>query len=251
MTYSYNNETYSLNYILKEKNGLCQPEGVSDFSYDRSRIRAYWRLTHIPFQTYKWGFSFLQLFIALLLMSFWTVAVYTVWLRAHRKLSRRGAYEIPNRYKAALRLAGAVSQDFAEFQDAKALTNRDFVEHLRRARDGGRVRGDSAMPVAERQDSLWRSVKNWFKREKWWASVLVIDTLWLCTVWVVLSVVWTPYWLSLWMWLSIVFALGVGTTRKSRLFFVVIWLLLGIAVVFPLTIHDWVREIKWLQDRYG
>lgn len=187
-------------------------------------------------QTYKWGFSFIQGFIALLLLSSWTVAVFVVWLRAHLKLLRYEGHEKPNRYQAALLLSKSIEYDFKGFEDPSTTTNRSFDRHVAKTLNGGMVELEPLSPTAELHPGFKRSLKNWFQKERWWASFLMLDTVWLGVGWLTIRS-WlsaTFYWLTLFAWPSIVFALILGTTRNSRLFFVTSWVTFGIAMLLPL-----------------
>ncbi|KAL2284946.1 hypothetical protein FJTKL_08497 [Diaporthe vaccinii] len=152
ITYVYNNEAYDFDYIITQGYGRCQPNG-----------------------TYKWGFSFLQAFIAMLLMSLWSLSVYVMWLKAHLKLSSRGPYEIPNRYKAAVKLTRAIAVDFGDVDQATALSNKEFSTHVSRNLRGGRVGGDPAMALGKY--SFRSGLKGWVAKEKRWFSGMVLCTL--------------------------------------------------------------------------
>lgn len=182
-----------------------------------------------------------------MLLSLWTVAVFTIWLRAHLKLSHYENFrklEKPSRYKAALKLSESIDHDFEGSEDPSTTTNKQFHQHVEKTLNGGRVRGQSLSPTGELRFGIKRGLKNWFKKEKWWASFLMLDLVWIGVGWMIegLSLLaalpdWLKaavYWLALWAWPSIVFALILGTTRNSRLFFVISWVSLGVAVLFPL-----------------
>ncbi|KAG8159812.1 hypothetical protein KVR01_010449 [Diaporthe batatas] len=210
MSYVYNNESYDYDYIITHGNGQCQPIG-----------------------TYKWGFSYLQAFIALLLMTIWSVIVFVMWLKAHLKLSRRGPYEIPNRYKAAIKLTRSIALDFGDADMAYGLSNKEFTSHLRRHLKGGRVGADPAMALGKYSLSF-RGFGGWVAREKWWFSAVVLCTLFCCVGWMLPLAAWSLLWLAVWAWPVLAFALAVGTTGRSRLFLSGCWLAIGVAWIVPL-----------------
>ncbi|KAL1882153.1 hypothetical protein Daus18300_000638 [Diaporthe australafricana] len=213
ITYIYNNEAYDFDYIITEQNGQCQPIG-----------------------TYKWGFSFLQAFVAMFFLGFWTLSIYVMWLKAHLKLLSRGPYEIPNRYKAAVRLSRSIAADFGDVDKATAMSNKEFSGHVGRTLRGGRVGADPAMALG--QLFSFRSIlKGWVRRERWWFSALVLCTLFCCTGWMLPYAAFGLLWACVWLWPVIAFALAVGTTNKSRFSFLVCWLLVGIAWIIPLAIE--------------
>lgn len=172
----------------------------------------------------------------MLLMTVWSLSVYVMWLRAHLKLSSRGPYEIPNRYKAAVKLTRAIAVDFGDADEATYLSNKEFSTHISRNLKGGRVGGDPAMALGKY--SFRNGVKGWISREKWWFSGIVLCSVFCCVGWLLPYEVFGLLWLAVWSWPIIVFALAVGTTRKSRLFFLISWLIIGMAWILPISIES-------------
>lgn len=170
----------------------------------------------------------------MLLMCIWTLSVYIMWLKAHLKLSSRGPYEIPNRYKAAVKLTRSIAVDFGDIDQATAMSNKEFSTHLSRALRGGRVGGDPAMALGKY--SFRSSLKGWVAREKRWSFGIVLCTAFCCTAWLLPYEAWGLQWVALWLLLSIVLALAIGTTKKSRFFFLVSWLLVGMVWMLPIWI---------------
>lgn len=172
----------------------------------------------------------------MLLMSAWSLSVYVMWLKAHLKLSSRGPYEIPNRYKAAVKLTRSIAVDFGDVDEATALSNKEFSARVSRSLRGGRVGADPAQALGKY--SLRRGLKAWIAREKWWFSGIVLCTVFCCTGWLLPYEVFGLLWLAVWLWPMIALALAVGTTRKSRLFFLISWLLIGVAWILPISIES-------------
>lgn len=185
------------------------------------------------------------------------MAIYIIWLRAHIKLSRHGAYEIPNRYKGVLCLSKSIERDFGSLEQATAMSNKEFAIYRDKTLNGGKVKGDRALPVNEYsvRSGIKNSIKKWIKSEKWWCTVLSIHTIWLGVGWIVIFYIATNtrnfaatqfvlvlFWITLWTWPSMVFAMIVGNTRKSRLFFVTVWTSLGALILFPLTYLLWLMD---------
>ena len=74
-----------------------------------------------------WGFSFLQLYIVLVLLTVWTLGTYILWLKAHLTLAQRNDSEIPVKFKATLHLVSIVNKEFAVIgEEPSALTNRQL-----------------------------------------------------------------------------------------------------------------------------
>lgn len=191
-------------------------------------------------------------------MVIWTFAIWIIWLRAHTKLLHRGPYEIPNRYQGAILLSQSISEDFAEHQKPTAMNNKDFADYYSKTLRGGAVRCRSVRsPVELTPTRLWHSTKRWFEKEKWWFIALAVDTVWMGTGWMaVTSLLYRYYFyyydrslgyfdallafylISWWAWPSIVFALMIGTTTKSRLFFISCWVAIGVGIWVPFVLYE-------------
>ncbi|KAK0724608.1 hypothetical protein B0H67DRAFT_568303 [Lasiosphaeris hirsuta] len=183
-----NSTTYSLDYV--RANGSCQPLG-----------------------TYKWGFSFVQLFIVLIILLLWTVGTCTMWLKAHLTLLRRADGEVPNKYNASLVLAARMRSDL-KIGITRQLTNQE-LDGVIKEHTGGRIDMQEAIPV---QDfDLRRGLWGWVKANKWWSALLVSLALVLVAGWIIgFYILWIPIMIFL---SAICLTLAVGRTTKSRLFF--------------------------------
>lgn len=189
-------------------------------------------------------------------MAFWTMVIFIVWLRAHVKLSRRGPYEIPNRYKGALVLSKAIEQDFAEHEKPGTMNEKDFTEHRSKILKGGTVWSDSVQPPLDSKRGVWSSTKKWMRQDRWWCVALAVDAIWLSVGWIALKesrnvyeyedvfdssrssqnayrnyrALEGFYAITLWAWPAVIFAMIIGTTRKSRLFFVSCGIVIGFVI---------------------
>jgi len=170
----------------------------------------------------------------MVLMCLWTLSVFVMWLKAHLKLSSRGSYEIPNRYKAAVKLTRSIAVDFGDVDKATALSNKEFSAHLGRNLKGGRVGGDPAMALGKY--SFRSGLKGWVTREKRWFSAIVLCTIFCCTGWLLPYKIFGLLWIGVWLWPVLAFVLAVGTTGRSRLFFFGCWLAIGIAWIVPISV---------------
>lgn len=179
-------------------------------------------------------------------MSLWSLSVYAMWLKAHLKLSSRGPYEIPNRYKAAVKLTRSIAVDFGDADEAAALSNKEFSTHVSRNLRGGRVGGDPAMALGKY--SFRNGLKGWIASEKRWFSGMVLCTVFCCVGWLLPYEAWCLLWLGVWLWPVIALAMAVGTTSKSRFFFLISWLLIGIAWILPISIES---AIVYHAEVYG
>lgn len=86
MTYSLSNEAYNMATI--QKNGTCQPIQNVGTQYFRASPRIC--TNKVIYQRYQWGFSFLQLFINIILLSLWTIGMALVWVKSHLTLKLNG-----------------------------------------------------------------------------------------------------------------------------------------------------------------
>ncbi|KAH7160999.1 hypothetical protein EDB81DRAFT_783720 [Dactylonectria macrodidyma] len=187
------NDTYTIGYIVDK--GSCQALGA-----------------------YQWGFSFLQLFIGVLLMFFWTMAMWLMWLMAHKELEQRNGIEIPGKYKAVLDLATALNQELSSIGEApNSLTNKQLRHRIETQLDEGRVKTDTPFPIARYsfRTNLW----GWIKKEKWWLVLLLI-----CGPCVAGPT--AP------IFIGVLAALAIGRTRKSR----VLMIVCGLVIATPPTI---------------
>ncbi|KAL9105657.1 MAG: hypothetical protein Q9227_009206 [Pyrenula ochraceoflavens] len=87
--YSLNNQTYSYNYV--KLNGICNQES-----------------------TYKWGFSFLLLFIFAIIQTIWVIGMYVLWLDAHLASRFVRAGRDMGTHRAALDFSKAMRKDMGE-----------------------------------------------------------------------------------------------------------------------------------------
>ncbi|KAI5925774.1 hypothetical protein F4810DRAFT_658176 [Camillea tinctor] len=193
IAYTYSNDTYFLNDL--RSGGRCQP---------------------IP-DRYQWGFSFIQLFIMTALLFIWTIGTYIMWLKARFQLPLEGQPEVPRRWKSILVLAEAINQELVENSiHIQSMTDRQIEREIYKKLKGGTLSFD--IPLRRSGYSFRRGLWRWLKREKWWCVA------WFCSSLSVLSVplvVLWPFWFVIpsvpyWFCFSTLFAISVGTTKKSR-----------------------------------
>lgn len=163
-------------------------------------------------------------------MSIWTVIIFTIWFKAHLELSRRGQYEVLHRYQAAIQLSRSINRDFGPV-DICTLHSKEFVKELKRVHHGGRVTCRNGAQPVQTGHSMRMSVRNWFKRERWWVIVLAAHTIWISVSWMRPFGFDFFYIFTCWVWPSVVFALVVGSSLRSRLFFITIWVLPGVVIL--------------------
>jgi hypothetical protein len=144
-TFVLHNETYSFEYIMNHS--FCEPT-----------------------KSHNWGFSFLFLFISLILLSLWSVAMYVLWLHTylHSRVDSRGISL--GVYRASTDLAKAMEQDFG-VQGVAALMEENQIERVirRRRRKGAQIGrfGPTFQDTRrfEGQQTRWEMLMLW-----WWSK---------------------------------------------------------------------------------
>jgi hypothetical protein len=165
--------------------------------------------------TYRWGFSFLQLFVCIILLFLWTVGIYVLWLRAHftLKLRNHDSRQTSGPHKAILELSAAMEKQLdLEDTDAAILIEEQLDERINNELKGGAIFYASAYPLPAGY-SFRKGTKEWIKREKWWLVVLFVATTFVSTTWML------AWWLGSWswgIWGSVILAKMFGTTAGSR-----------------------------------
>ncbi|EAQ83158.1 predicted protein [Chaetomium globosum CBS 148.51] len=120
VTYMVSNRTYNLSYV--QQYGACQPDS----------------------DVYQWGFSYIQLFILLVLLLAWTLGIWAIWLKAHINLplaSNKHAGEVPRGRIALLHLAFAMQRDLSVAGiDPTPMTDGQLGREIhQRVKGGGMV----------------------------------------------------------------------------------------------------------------
>ena len=203
LTYSINNVTYKATYM--QKNGSCQPS-----------------------QTYKWGFAFLILYILIVLLLIWTIGIYLTWLHAYFALESIGRPASAADYKAILDLATAVRKEFIETgQDPSELTSDEIRKHIMIKQKGGAIGPQKSESLVNTAliSACYRRAKPalWDGPQKWWMLGLVVVACF--TVGLIHSSVGgEPSFVGIWGFSTfigafhgILFAMLIGSTRRSRL----------------------------------
>ncbi|KAI1453737.1 hypothetical protein F4805DRAFT_442369 [Annulohypoxylon moriforme] len=218
LAYVASNRTFDLNYIMS--NGSCQP----------------------VLNQYQWGFSFAQLFILSVLLMIWTIGISIMWLRAHYKLPLQGHPETPKGWKALIILADAMNMELPEADiDTHTLKDTDVKDAIRERLGGGTVQFDAPLTRKEYsfRTGIYSWAKNntlgkWFYRNKWWVMAFLLAAVPLTPVMISgLYVLPSGVFLlaiSGCAILGILFALAVGSTTRSRLFVMSLWVIAGLVV---------------------
>ncbi|KAH0432059.1 hypothetical protein CcaCcLH18_06714 [Colletotrichum camelliae] len=222
-TYTYNmgNDTYDLNYI--RSNGTCQPVTEID------KINASAR------ETYQWGFSYIQLFIMLLLLILWTLGMSAMWIKSHLTMRMRGRFDKPKGFKGVLELAAAIRKELQE-SNPDDLTHDQLSEEIKKRLRGGTIELEKAGSPA--MYGVWGGFWGWIKNWKWWA-----------TAWCLLTAIGSlliTYKGGVFLWIMILsasmfFAMVIGRSSKSMAMLSLWGFILGIIV--------WIAVMSALRQR--
>ena len=153
-------------------------------------------------------------------------------LASHSKLALREGAEIPEKYRAACMLAMSLQQELSSLgKTPETLTDAEIENYIRTNLGGGRMGLWPANP--EPPQSLPSLVKRWVERDKWWLSTMLLLTVLVATCWMSAfssSDTLSLYWGLVCATAGVYFAVVVGRTRRSRLFFAGCGGLVGIVV---------------------
>lgn len=204
------NESYDITYV--QENGSCQTIG-----------------------DYQWGFSFLQLFICILLLLMWTVGTYILWLRAHFTFKLRGwdFNQVSGEHKAVLELAKAMQEDLdIKSSHCSLLIEKHLKERIDKELSGGSFSYSPAYPELKGY-SFRRGTKTWIKQNIWWFVAIMASTVFCGVGWMAHAMVWI--W-NFGLWVGLLLAVCIGTSNGSRILITLFWSTLGVIGVIPLSI---------------
>ncbi|KAL7619460.1 hypothetical protein AAE478_009999 [Parahypoxylon ruwenzoriense] len=218
-TYFLSNQTYPMDYIMDR--GGCQP----------------------VLNEYRWGFSFIQLFILSSLMLVWTTGISIMWLQAHLKLPLRGHPEVPTGWRALLLLAEAIRKELTEAGiNPASLKDEQVKDEIRKHLQGGSISFNASL--ARRDSKFTSEFRNWLRRfdllgrmgsHKWWWLGLFVTAI-VASLSGTMAPTAAPWlvMLSGGAGLGILLALIIGSTTRSRLFMTTFWVLVALVVIIAI-----------------
>ncbi|KAH6621769.1 hypothetical protein C7974DRAFT_361696 [Boeremia exigua] len=200
-------------------------------------------------KTYRWGFSFIQLNIMVILLWVWTLGVMIMYISSKMTRLQRGREDVAGEYKAVFELSDAMHSQLTHIEKEEANDVRNMTESALRRRItkdlyGGSIAYDTALlpeSTDGKEGNEW-TLKAWAKREVWWLLALTVAVV--IDIFVIRSFIMHPVRNDLWLFpalpLAIGFAMYVGLTCKSRLM-VLFWAALCVcilpAIVLSVTIQ--------------
>jgi hypothetical protein len=140
-----------------------------------------------PTKSYRWGFSFLLLWISVLLTALWAFGMHVMWLDAYFECHSDRAHRYMGTHRAALDFASAIIKDMGNEAPPENASEKELVTHRKKALNGGEIprlyptssHGDAiADPVRTRAGALhdWLDRRRWgrvLRRYKWPLIVFV------------------------------------------------------------------------------
>ncbi|KAK4042024.1 hypothetical protein C8A01DRAFT_44913 [Parachaetomium inaequale] len=164
-------------------------------TYDLGYVSEYGRCQSSS-DVYRWGFSYIQLFIITILLFLWTLGIWMVWLKAHINLplgEYKDSGEVPTGWKSLLHLASAMQRDLAAADiDPTAMSDGQLRAELRRHVKGGTVSFESptATTATKPDIPLGRFLRQKTKERKWWVVLFVLYFLATCLALLILAISW-------------------------------------------------------------
>lgn len=134
-----------------------------------------------------------------------------MWLWGHLNLKLRQGDEAPARFQAVLDLAEALNHELASVNEVpNVLTNRQLKRCISEQLNGGRVVVQIPSSL-EKGYSFRKGAWGWIKREKWCFTLAVLLSLVPAMApWILPLAFLAPF------SLSVILALAIGRTRRSR-----------------------------------
>lgn len=214
--WSYNGEIYGLEDLTsKTTGGTCQAMLVS------CSFIAILKIILTNFQDYRWGFSFLQLFIMIILLILWSGGMYIMWLHSHLLMKKRGRNLLAGEHKAVLELADAMRAQIEEHGQetlghSATLTEFELRRRITKDLNGGAISYKTSVILDGhdgRGDFNW-GFKSWLKKEMWWLIAFLLS---LAAVGTAVAMYQQPIIFCICVLpFEIKMAMYIGTSNKSR-----------------------------------
>ncbi|CAI6257424.1 unnamed protein product [Periconia digitata] len=206
LIWEYSGDLYVQTYIQRQGIGTCQRN-----------------------QDYRWGCSFIQLFVVLSLLLIWSIGTLIMFVRS----KKGGTLPIDGEYRSVISFATAMSQELN--LDFASTTEDDIKTAVRRIGGGGIY---YPSPAVSKFRSVGRVLKDWLHGREWWLLAFILSSTLVCFF--PFSNI--PYGrLRAYLWYSSIgpllgtfIALLSGATTKRRLVFFSIPTLLSFTASIPI-----------------
>jgi hypothetical protein len=182
--------------------------------------------SHIPVnllseQNYRWGFSFIQLNIMLILCILWTVGIAIMWTQSYITMKNRGRKDVAGEYKAVLELADALNTTLVQNMDSSPQNTLNLTESTIRRRitkdlHGGSIAYETPLLAGgENGEGDHREeLRKWLKKEAWWILVIVVSLA--PCFFLFMTAPRGMSWILVEFLAALVFTVCIGTSGKSR-----------------------------------
>ncbi|KAI1467583.1 uncharacterized protein F4812DRAFT_401698 [Daldinia caldariorum] len=202
--------------------------------YSRDYMRARGQCQPVN-DRFRWGFSSIQLFIALGLLSIETIGIFALWLKARFQLPLQGEVGVCKGWKAVLIMAEKMGKELRDAGiDARSLTDQQLKDKVRKQLNGGSISFDARLTRSGY--SFRRGTWLWMKREL--AAFLILlslmilfgiflfaelsghsnNLLWFVCFFFPISI------------FGVIFAVSCGSTTRSRVFMMLFWATCGLVI---------------------
>lgn len=218
----YENRIYSLQDV--QDNGACKTLGEVGSLFANARRF----LLIMKFQSFQWGFSYIQLFIVVVILFTWTSGTCVLRYRTHRFPPLQDQPERPRGVRALLLLAGAIESELeASGIDPHKTTDKQLNRHIYKDLKGG----STSFGFPQRSKNAYgRPILHWVKHNLGW-FVIAIGLGVTLFLYIILFLV--P------LFIAILSAYLIGTTRKSRLFLAAIQVIIFSPAVVLVTCNSY------------
>lgn len=229
-----------------------------DVIYDLEQLNLHGRCQQED-TSYKWGFSFIILFIVILTFIVWCLGMYILWLDAFLNSRFDRAGRRMGLQRAILDLAYCMRKDMGE-DVPEMLSNSELQNKIRRGLNGGRITyqmlDDQLLPLSRATEMRlrWRKTnkKDWCKQkakdEKFGIGLFIV-----CLGLLITAVAGThaPLLSAVLLFYGACNALVMGRSHKSRwlVFILCLIIAIGLGPVGPYVYLDKSHyAVVWLQD---
>jgi uncharacterized protein (DUF2062 family) len=185
-------------------------------------------------QSYRWGFSFIQLNLMIVFLITWTLGMVIMWLSADETMTRRCRNQVAGEYTAVLELANAMQSQLRAISNSSSETDTaNMAESELRHRIVQDLRGGAISykaPLLSSEGSN-RSKVGWeyVKVNIWWLVALVMSAAASMTMGVFGGFPSLIFLLGISV--ALIVAISVGSTHGSKL--IIMWWCFWALVVLP------------------
>ncbi|KAI0582429.1 hypothetical protein Ptr902_00693 [Pyrenophora tritici-repentis] len=132
--------TRKITYYEKSKDDMRWAYGNSTYKWEdleqRGRCQAV--------LDYQWGFSFIQLFMMVIILIIWTIGILVMWRRSQSTVKRRARKEVAGENKAILELSYTMRRQLSEHtreegEDDSTITESVLSDRIKKDLQGGSI----------------------------------------------------------------------------------------------------------------